>query len=292
MSSAGRARALTPLHGQGVLGPLPDQPPLELGEGGHDIGDHLAGRRRGVHAEVEGDEGPTLCPCALHEAGEVEERARQAVELGDDEGVRCTAPDGLQRLAQGRPAGERLPAGAGVLECLDQVPAPAGVFGFDGVSLGLEPESRCGLLVGGDPDVAHHALRSAPGGCAHALGILNVRIVFDRASVGRLGGPWGRGEGLVPGRQGALEPAHQGDGLGVGGVELAGVDGVKKPAQGRSRLLDGLTVQWPARGDAGILVAGEPVVWDLICLRPAYEIVIVNDFMAVRAGWPSRSPSP
>lgn len=111
-------------YGQSVAGPLPDQTPLKLSEGRHDIGDHLPGWCRGVDAEVDGNESPPTGTRILHGPGEVEERPRQPVQLGHDEGARYTASDGFQGVGEGRTACQSLTARSGVLKDLDKVPAP------------------------------------------------------------------------------------------------------------------------------------------------------------------------
>ena len=48
--------ALGTLHSEGVPSALPDETALELGA--HHVGHHLALRRYGIDAEVQGDEAP------------------------------------------------------------------------------------------------------------------------------------------------------------------------------------------------------------------------------------------
>jgi len=71
---------------QCVPGALADEPPLVLGEAGHDVRHHLPAGRRGVHLQIESHEPPTSSPGALHQGGEVEEAAAKPIELGCHQG--------------------------------------------------------------------------------------------------------------------------------------------------------------------------------------------------------------
>jgi hypothetical protein len=66
------------LRRQCLLGSPADQSQFELGERGHDVGDHLSCRRACVDAEIEGHEGPTFAGGAIHQSGEIDERLREA----------------------------------------------------------------------------------------------------------------------------------------------------------------------------------------------------------------------
>ena len=82
---------LRPLHRERVLRSLTDQPALELREGREDRRHHLPGRSRRIDAEVERDQIPATLASPLHERREVEERAREPVELGDDQSLAMPA---------------------------------------------------------------------------------------------------------------------------------------------------------------------------------------------------------
>src|ERR671937_435685 len=101
--------ALGPLHRERVTRALPDQPPLELREGRENVCHELARRSRRIDAEVQRDERPPTLPRSLHEAGEVEQRAREPIELGDDQGIGLTALHGLESRSQAFAAAHRLP---------------------------------------------------------------------------------------------------------------------------------------------------------------------------------------
>src|SRR5271166_1341105 len=66
---------------QSCLGPLLDQPPLELGEGGEDVEHQLARRGRGVDRPVaEGSEAHATIPELLDQVDQVNHRTAETIE--------------------------------------------------------------------------------------------------------------------------------------------------------------------------------------------------------------------
>jgi hypothetical protein len=62
------------LHCQSLAGALPDQPALELREGGEHVRHRLTRRSRSVDGAVERDERPALPLRLRHQPGEVDHR--------------------------------------------------------------------------------------------------------------------------------------------------------------------------------------------------------------------------
>jgi hypothetical protein len=96
LAGPAKADTLSAFRRKSVACPLSDDAPLPLRGGCHDIRHELACRRVEVDAEVERHEVPTLRLCSRHESREVEQRTREAVELGDDESIGLAASYGLE----------------------------------------------------------------------------------------------------------------------------------------------------------------------------------------------------
>jgi len=149
---------LASLHRQGLAGALPDEPPLELGKDRQNVGHHLAGRRGRVDAQVQGHQGPACAPPAFHQRGKVEQRAREAIKLGNHERCGYTAVKrGQSGLQAGAPS-EGPPRGR-ILVDIGKAPAPALALVTNGASLRLESRPGVELLIGRHPDVAHDGQR-------------------------------------------------------------------------------------------------------------------------------------
>src|SRR5690242_21282603 len=104
-----QAYALGALDGERVSCPLPDDPPFPLRRRGHDVRHELARRGREVDAEVERNEVPAALGGTLEQAGEVEQRSRETIELRDDDPARVPGFDGADGGDQRWPVLERLP---------------------------------------------------------------------------------------------------------------------------------------------------------------------------------------
>jgi len=82
---AAKPDTLRSLDYQSVTGALTDDAAFPLRGRRHDVGHELASRGGEVDSEIQRDEIPLASLRTRHEASEVNERSRQAVELGDDE---------------------------------------------------------------------------------------------------------------------------------------------------------------------------------------------------------------
>lgn len=103
--------------------------------------------------EIQGDERPAGPAAALHQRGEVEQRAGEAIKLRNHECGRTTAVKGGQGgLQAGAP--RKRPTRSGVLVDLGKAPAPTLAFVADCATLSLKPRARVELLVCRHPDVA------------------------------------------------------------------------------------------------------------------------------------------
>ena len=119
------------------------------------------GRRRRVDGAVQRHERPALRLRPGHHGREVEHRAAEPVELGDDE--RVGAPP-LELLQRGPDAGPPhvLRAVAGVLEHPDDLPAAPLALDLDRRALRLKPGAAVGLLFGAHADARHHSQEAPP----------------------------------------------------------------------------------------------------------------------------------
>ena len=143
---------------QRILRSLSDQPALELSEGGKHARHDLALRRRRVYAEVQRDERPAAASAAIHQRGEVEERPRETVELGDNERVCCPTLDRDKGRLQAGTTTEALARGSGVLVDRDEFLVTTDDLGGDGRALRSEASARVSLLFRADTDVTDHPL--------------------------------------------------------------------------------------------------------------------------------------
>src|SRR5208337_854721 len=128
-------------------GPLADDVPLELGQGGEDVEDQLPAAGGRVDALLEASEADLPFLEMSHGLDEVPDAAAQAVELPDDEGV--TLPEVCEGLIESRPCG------TGTTGLVGEEPLAAGAI----QGVGLEIEA---LLEGGDACIADQHGRHPP----------------------------------------------------------------------------------------------------------------------------------
>jgi hypothetical protein len=161
LSRAAKPHTRQTLLREGVTGALSDEPPLELGERRHDVGHGFTRRGRRVDAHIQRHKCPMLARRAVHEPREVQHAATQSVEFRDDERVGPLVRKGVEGGDNARPS-EGLPAVAGVLDHLDQMPATPLSLREDRSPLRVEAGAAGGLLVRRDPNVANDALVHRP----------------------------------------------------------------------------------------------------------------------------------
>jgi hypothetical protein len=169
-----------------------DEVALELGQGREDVKDELAARRSGVDRFLEATEPNTAVGQAGDGVDQVPQRAAEAVEFPDDQGI--AGPQLVQHLL------ESGPVGAGAAGGLGEHPVAAGTL--QGVDLELR------LLVGGGDasiaeQVSHDVTVSQPsdsGGCA--------TLISDTSSE-RCWRPLWRGSGVCRGNGGGLRGSGQ-----------------------------------------------------------------------------------
>ena len=110
------------------------------------------GRRR-VHGAVQRDERPPLLLRLRHHRGEIEHRAGEAVELGDDERIRASPLKLLQRGTNTRTL-QVLGTESGILDDLNDLPAAPLALTLDCRSLRFESGSAVSLFFATHTHVA------------------------------------------------------------------------------------------------------------------------------------------
>lgn len=128
-------------------GPLADDIPFELGQGGEDVEDQLPATGRRVDALLEAPETDLAFLELAHGLDEVADAAAQAVELPDHEDV--TGPEVCEGLIEPRPLGQRATGLVG-----EELLATGVLQG-----IGLEIEV---LFGGGDASIADEHGRHPP----------------------------------------------------------------------------------------------------------------------------------
>src|SRR6266540_3684503 len=146
------------------------QAPLPPGHGREGVCNALAGRRREVEPEVEGDQVPALALRALEQPGGLAEAACEAIEPGDDERLRLARAHRFQRASARRPAA--LPSASPLRLHAHELPAALRAGGRD--RRPLRPDA-CTLAR---PGVAKHAL--APAHASHST--VTIIILYREAS--------------------------------------------------------------------------------------------------------------
>jgi hypothetical protein len=150
---AAKPDALRALRGEGLPRSGADEVTFERGSTGENTGYQAPGGR--AHVEpcgVHRDDGPALLLGLVEESGDIGEITSQAIQPGDQERVRPSRPEAVQRCLQTGPGGGgNSAADPRILHEL-QRPSSAVRLGGQGRSLRLKTSPRIALLLRGAAD--------------------------------------------------------------------------------------------------------------------------------------------